>query len=193
MKKMIIVLTIVMVVAGLVLASSYAVFEPQIEKNQKQALQASLEALFQGSGKLTFTKLDTGATDIYAGKTANGTLAGYAVRVTGSGYGGEIQMLVGVSPDLKTIAGFQVVDNVETPGLGSRITEDWFRNQFKGLDPSKTITYIKNAKPDAQKNQIEAISGSTISTRAVTTALSETLQKALPSIIKASGSSATGN
>ena len=187
MKKMVIVLTVVMLIAGLVLALSYSAFQPRIAANQAQALQESLAALFQGSGKLTFTKLPIDEPTIYVGKGADGKTIGYAVRVSGSGYGGEIQMLIGVSTDLKKISGMQVVENVETPGLGGRITEDWFRKQFVGLNPDKQIDYVKNVKPDPAKNEIEAITGSTISTRAVTTALSKTLQQALPAILKADG------
>ncbi|HUX14242.1 MAG TPA: FMN-binding protein [Spirochaetia bacterium] len=188
MKKMVVVLTVVMVLAGLILASAYTVFQPAIARNQAQALSDSLASLFQGTEKLTFDRLKTDKMEIYSAMSGAGKLAGYAVRVVGSGYGGPIQMLVGVSPDLKTIVGLQVVENIETPGLGGRITEDAFRNQFQGLDPAKEITYVKNQQPDKNKNQIEAITGSTISSRAVTTALSGTLEEAL-AVIKEVGAS----
>ena len=187
MRKMVVVLTIVMVLAGLVLASAYTLFQPQIAKNQAQALSESLASLFPGNEKLTFSKLNTDKMEIYAAKNASGELAGYAVRVVGSGYGGPIQMLVGIDPKLGKIVGLQVVENVETPGLGSRITDKSFRSQFEGLDPTKAIDYVKNQQPDKQKNQIEALSGSTITTRAVTSALSETLAKALAAIKEAGG------
>lgn len=189
MRKMIVVLTIVMVLAGLVLASAYTIFQPQIAKNQAQALSQSLASLFPSGEKLSFKKLNTDKMEIYAATSSGGDLVGYAVRVVGSGYGGPIQMLAGLSPDLKKIVGLQVVENVETPGLGSRITEDSFRSQFDGLDPSREITYVKNQQPDKQKNQIEALSGSTITTRAVTGALSDTLSKALSVIRETAGSS----
>lgn len=191
MRKMVVVLTVVMVLAGLVLASAYTLFQPQIARNQAQALSDSLASLFPGDEKLTFSKLTSDKMEIYAASSSSGDLAGYAVRVVGSGYGGPIQMLVGVTPDLGRIVGLQVVENVETPGLGSRITEDSFRGQFQGLDPSKEITYVKNQTPDRQKNQIEALSGSTITTRAVTGALSDTLAKAL-SVIKEVDTSGAG-
>ncbi len=186
MRKMVVVLTIVMVLAGLVLASAYTLFQPAIARNQAQALSDSLASLFPSSGKLTFDRLKTDKMEIYAAKSTGGDLVGYAVRVVGSGYGGPIQMLVGLTPELNKIAGLQVVENVETPGLGSRITEDPFRSQFQGLDPSKAISYVKNQQPDKTKNQIEAITGSTISTRAVTTALSSTLSEAV-AVIKETG------
>lgn len=186
MKRMIIVLTSVMVAAGVVLAGTYTLLNPRIQKNQEEALHQSLNTLFApqakrsgGDGSSTsFQELNTPSATIYQA-TMNGKPIGYAVEVKGSGYGGTIRMLVGVAPDLKTITGLTVVDNVETPGLGGRITEPAFRDQFIGLNALSAISYVKNQKADSAKNQIEAISGATISSRAVVSALNATLSGAM--------------
>ena len=101
------------------------------------------------------------------------------MRVTTTGYGGEIRLLVGVSPDLSSIAGMEVVQQVETPGLGAKITEEDFRSQFEGLDPTESIDYVKNAEPDQEENEIQAISGSTISTEAVVEGINNDVGRAL--------------
>lgn len=179
MKRMIIVLTAVMVLSGLILAFANNAFSPAIEANKQQALQASLAAIFPQAKAPVFKRLPTDKMRIYRGSDANGRLLGYAVGVDTTGYGGTISLLVGLGPDLAKIRGMEVVSDVETPGLGARIAEQWFRKQFVGLNPDSPITYVKNASPDAAKNQIEAISGATISTNAVVTGLNANLAEAV--------------
>ena len=55
-----------------------------------------------------------------------------AARVTGAGLWGSITAVVGADADVKRLSGIQIVAQNETPGLGGRIEESWFRNQFKG-------------------------------------------------------------
>jgi electron transport complex protein RnfG len=187
MKRMIIVLTSVMALSGLILAFANTVFQPQIQANQQKALEVSLSATFPNAKSPKFTKLPVGEMQIYKGIDESGNLLGYAVAIVTNGYGGPINLIVGLSPDLKTIVGMAVVSDSETPGMGARIAEDWFRTQFKGLNPLETITYVKNAKPNPDKNQIEAISGATISTKAVLSGLNSTLNKAVTLIKQTPG------
>ncbi len=185
MKRMIIVLSLVMLLSGLILAFANSVFGPRIEANRQAQLQASLSALFEGAKNPQFEKLPIQDMTIYKG-VQNGTLLGYAVAVDTAGYGGTISLLIGLAPDLKRITGMEVVSNVETPGLGGRLVEPAFRTQFVGLDPTKAIAYVKNAVPAKNKNEIEAISGATITTKAVVTGLNDALDPAVQAIRKLS-------
>lgn len=187
MRRMIIVLTSVMVFSGLILAFADTLFQPKIQANQQQALERSLAALFPQAKSPKFTKLSTTKMQIYKGTDASGSLLGYAVGIVTNGYGGPIDLIIGLSPDLAKIAGMEVVSDSETPGMGSRIADDWFRKQFEGLNPLDTITYVKNATPDSAKNQIEAISGATISTKAVLSGLNSNLKDAVSLIKQSSG------
>lgn len=184
MRKMIIVLTSVMILSGLVLASAYSLFQPRIQENQRLALERSLAALFQGVTSPEFTRLETEEMTIYRATDQAGTTLGYAVRVEASGYGGTIELLAGLSPDGSDVTGIEVVSHLETPGLGGRITEESFQEQFRGLDPGQEISFVKNAPAQADENEIQALSGATISTRAVVSGLNEGLETAL-SIIEA--------
>ncbi|MFO8065681.1 MAG: FMN-binding protein [Spirochaetia bacterium] len=179
MKKMILVLGIVTLLSGVVLAAVYTGLIPRIEENEQAALERSLSALFEGSETPEFEELDTEGPTVYRAESQGGDLLGFAVRVTTTGYGGEIRLLVGVSPDLSSIAGLEVVQQVETPGLGAKITEEDFRSQFEGLDPSEPVDYVKNAEPDTEENEIEAISGATISTEAVAEGVSDDVGRAV--------------
>ena len=55
-----------------------------------------------------------------------------AVKFTGGGLWGQITGVLAVRPDLSRIVGIDIIDHNETPGLGGRIAEDWFRDQFRG-------------------------------------------------------------
>jgi Na+-translocating ferredoxin:NAD+ oxidoreductase subunit G len=101
----------------------------------------------------------------------DGALNGVAFRVVApDGYGGPIGMMVGVDPS-GHVTGVEILSSNETPGLGSRIKEKWFRQQFvgKGLD---------NADWRVKKDggQFDQITGATISPRAVVKALKKGLE-----------------
>ena len=124
-------------------------------------------------------------TTIYRAHSGDGDLLGYAVRVVTTGYGGEIQLLVGISPDNESVLGIQVVEHIETPGLGGRITEPAFSEQFEGLDATREIEYVKNAEPDKAANEIAAISGATISSSAVVSGMNDALDGILQNLPEA--------
>jgi len=189
MKKMILVLGLVTLISGVVLAGIYTGLIPRIEANQQAALERSLSALFEGAEEPQFETLDTEGPAIYRAESSAGDLLGYAVRVTTTGYGGEIRLLVGINPDLSSIAGLEVVQQVETPGLGARITEEDFRAQFEGLDPTETVSYIKNEEPDPEENEVQAISGATISSEAVVDGVNSDVGRAIEILREEAGQS----
>lgn len=183
MRRMIIVLTGVMVLSGLVLAMTYSGLSPRIEANRTAALNRSLAAIFtetaDDDAQLDFETLDAEEPTIYRGETTDGAPLGYAVRVETQGYGGTITLLVGLANDLETIIGIEVVEQVETPGLGGEITTTEFQRQFAGLDADEPVTYVKNVEPNKDANEIQAISGATITSRAVTSGINATLDEAI--------------
>lgn len=102
--------------------------------------------------------------EAYQGFKGNATV-GYTVKTTPSGYGGEIEVLTGIGMDGK-ITGVTILSHNETAGLGAKSTEPEFQNQFQGKDATKDLTVIKNGQ--ASDNQIQAITGATITSDAVT-------------------------
>lgn len=103
-------------------------------------------------------------------------LLGYVVQGSGGGYADRIVALIGLSDDLTTITGVSVIQQMETPGLGDKITGPWAK-QFAGKSVEPELEVVKNdtATPDNQR--IDAISGATISSRAVTTIVNETVSQ----------------
>jgi Na+-translocating ferredoxin:NAD+ oxidoreductase subunit G len=177
MRRMIVVLTGVMILSGLVLAGTFSGVTDRIEANRIAALNASLSAILPGDD-LMFEVLDAEGPTVYRA-SETGEVAGYAVRVQARGYGGTITMLVGISRDLDEILGLEIVDQIETPGLGARILEHGFRNQFSGLDPDEPLSYVRHVQPNPEENEIQAITGATMTSRAVVVGINAALGQAL--------------
>lgn len=95
-------------------------------------------------------------------------VAGYVFAASSKGYGGEIKITVGVDVTGK-ITGVKIGDNTETPGLGSKAAEDPFKSQLAGITPAEPLKVVKNGK--AKPEEIQAISGATITSKAVTKAV----------------------
>ncbi|MGN1201746.1 MAG: RnfABCDGE type electron transport complex subunit G [Eubacterium sp.] len=105
--------------------------------------------------------------DALAVTDAGGNTTGYVIAATSpSGYGGDLQIAVGITAD-GVITGFNVVSNSETAGLGSKCTEPEFTAQFANK-PAQILEYTKSGA--SEDNEIDAISGATITTNAVTEA-----------------------
>ncbi len=94
-----------------------------------------------------------------------GKFAGYCINVTPSGYIGQINMIVGINPDL-SFAGIKIISMSETPGLGAKAADEKFYGQY--ADGKKgELTVVKNSS-SPKENEINAVSGATITSKAVT-------------------------
>ena len=103
------------------------------------------------------------------GEDANGETVGYVFTTAAKGYGGDVKIMVGVNAD-GTVAGVQILSLSETPGLGMNATKPTFLEQFIGKTLGISVT--KNEPAD---NEIKALTGATITSNAVTTAVNEAL------------------
>ena len=103
--------------------------------------------------------------EIMVAEDASGETLGYAFTITDSeGYGGDIQFAMGVQND-GTLNGISILSISETAGLGMKATTDDFKNQFKDKNVEK-FTYTKTGA--SSDDEIDAISGATITTNAMT-------------------------
>lgn len=95
--------------------------------------------------------------------TEDGTLSGYAFEFSGNALWGSLTGYIGLSPDFASVMGIDFVAHSETPGLGGRIDEAWFKEQFRGLQISDaTVTYKPN-----ENAVLDAITGATLTSDAV--------------------------
>jgi electron transport complex protein RnfG len=89
--------------------------------------------------------------------------------------------MVGVKQDLNKIQNIQVLESVETPGLGGKITTKDFQQQFKGLNIKEGIKLLKGRRPKQvnmlSKTGVDAITGATISSKAVVDIINQKIVK----------------
>lgn len=113
------------------------------------------------------------------------TLIGYAFPLFGPGFWGPVYGMMAVDPELKKVIGIAFYQHSETPGLGGRITEAWFENQFKGKllsPPGEKKRYFHLVPPGTSKaeNEVDAVTGATGTSRAVERLIDKNLKDYLP-------------
>ena len=157
-------LLIVALCCALTLAVIYYITAPRIEEQKKMLLERSLNSVLSAH---RYEKYENGRV-YFEAYDKEGVVVGWCLPLSGKGYGGDIDLLVGLDSNEK-ITGVKVLEHKETPGLGSQIsdvkygqTESAFLSQFKG----KSVEDILLVKGETEDN-IQAITGATISSRAV--------------------------
>ena len=167
--KLILSLSVISAVCAGVLAGINVVTKETIaEIRNRQTLEAAAEVMPAGVDKSTVRQVGDG---IFAGRDASGKIAGYAVKGSDpSGYGGEIVLMVGFSPDFR-ISTYKKLVASETPGLGTNMSSPAFMKQFAGMDASSPIAVKKDG------GRIEAITSATITSRAVCGAINDAKKK----------------
>ena len=108
--------------------------------------------------------------DYCVGLGANGETVGYIFTVTEKGYGGDVKVMTGVDNDGK-VTGVEILELSETAGLGMNAQKQSFRDAFKGLTAGITVS-----KNNPEGNQIKALTGATITSKAVTEAVNTALE-----------------
>ena len=159
------VLALVAGVCGLVLGGTYALVKPKIELVKDAALKESLGEVLPAASTGFVRKELSGNVTYFVG-LSGGETVGYVFDVRSSGYSSAIEVLVGVDSS-GVVTGSKVLSQQETPGLGARIVEvrpgegkPWFTLQFEG----KRGVELKLSKDGGK---VDAITGATISSRAV--------------------------
>jgi electron transport complex protein RnfG len=110
---------------------------------------------------------------VYDVRLKDGTLAGHVAKASAQGYADRIELLLGLDAGGGKITGLFILDQKETPGLGNKIIEQPWRDQFKDKVSSTPLMVVKNGA--ARGHEIDGISGATISSRAVTDIVNTTI------------------
>jgi len=159
---------------------------PIAERAEKAKLE-SLNSVVNSDYSIDMEKLisvdyssvvnDITINEAYELKNKDNKFAGLVILVTTSeGYGGDIQLSVGISTESNKsykpkVMGIDYLSINETPGLGMNATDEEFTSQFNGATDMLTVV-----KQGAGGNQIDAVSGATITSQAVTDAVNEALE-----------------
>ncbi len=178
------ILTAITLVSGLALGAVHAITAEPIAAAQEATVQAAYREVFSDAD--SFTELEgfdaeaatalvqeAGYTDddidgCMVAADASGETLGYVITVTShAGYGGDITLSMGVTVD-GIMNGYSITDISETAGLGMKSKESKFMDQFKDIAVA-VLSVTKSTAAD--DTEIEAISGATITSRAVTGAV----------------------
>jgi electron transport complex protein RnfG len=187
--RLVLTLGVAGLLSGLLLVVSYEGTLPRITENKAAALQrsitgtkeekgvvpgsAAIQKLVSQSGKLAVAHKDDKSAGIYAAYDQQKTFVGYAIVGEGPGFQDTITLIYGFDPKKQRIIGMAVLDSRETPGLGDKIYKDpEFRKNFFDLAVAPAVKAVKPGSKSAP-NEIDAITGATISSKAVASIINE--------------------
>ena len=108
---------------------------------------------------------------------------GWVARGAGQGYADQIEILVGLRPDMAEITGLYVLSQKETPALGDGITKEPFRDRFEGIPADRPLEVARDeTAAAADTNRILALTAATISTQSVCDIVNRTVADIRPEI-----------
>jgi electron transport complex protein RnfG len=163
-----------------------------IEANRARALRKAVFKVVPGSsalqrlehrdGKLVAVTDDSDGQAIYGAYDDGGRFLGYAIPSQGVGFQDVIRLIYGFDPAKRHVVGLEILESKETPGLGDKIFKDAaFQENFRALEVSPEIVLVKKTTKSAA-NEVDGISGATISAKAVVKILNAGNKEWLPRI-----------
>ena len=181
-----VILTIITLVSGVALGGVYQITKEPIAKAQEEAKQEAYQQVFEDADAFEVLKVDVqeAADAVASAGVDDGAVIdeaveaiqgdetiGYVITSTDpNGYGGDIQVSVGIQSD-GTVSGIAILSISETAGLGMKAAEPDFYEQYSG----KQTDHFYVSKDGGEGEEIDAISGATITSRAVTGAVNSSL------------------
>ena len=160
-------------VAAFLLGGAFEITKAPIAASIEADKQAAMKEILPTADK--FEKADVKANDKVSEVNAGmkGTeIAGYAIKVAPKGYGGPVEIMVGLSADGK-VTGIKILSHTETPGLGANAPEPKFSDQYKNKPTKDKLQVVKTVP--SKENQIQAITGATITSKAVTLGVNDAI------------------
>jgi len=178
--------------SGIILVGTFMYTNPMIKANREAAIQRAIFKVLPDCASYTTLKLQEEQllikTDddskeepvkdellVYAGYNDQNELIGFAIPGSEPGFQDVISGIMGYDGANKTIIGFEVLESKETPGLGDKIFKDAdFQTNFTSLVVDPEIIPVKNGQKQ-NSNEVEAITGATISSKAVVRLLNKSM------------------
>lgn len=158
-------------ISALLLAVVNKVTAPKIAKNQTEKTYASMSEILPTAYDFEKIEVKEGSSvkEAYKALDSSGLDVGYCIISTAFGYGGELSVLTAISEN--KVMGIEILSHSETPGLGAKATEPEFKNEF-----SEKTAGLKVVKKNAKDNEINAMSGATITSSAVADCVNAALE-----------------
>ncbi|MFV1959290.1 MAG: FMN-binding protein [Planctomycetota bacterium] len=191
--RLILTLTLAGAAAGFLLVFVYEATQPVIQAYKARMIREAVEVVLQDPARFEplyvvggqiQAELPAGADPkrtetVYLGYDAEDRPVGFAVVAAGPGYQDIVKLIFGYDPRTKKLLGLKVLESKETPGLGDRIEADpAFRGQFEGV--VAPVVGVKKGAGTGGANEVDTISGATISSRAVIRILNESISRVGP-------------
>ncbi len=117
---------------------------------------------------------------VYEAKFQDNSVAGWVAKAGGQGYADKIELLVGIDALAENITGLFILDQKETPGLGNKISDTAWRDQFIDKPATNPLVVVKDKSQGA--SNIDAISGATISSVSVCGIINQTISDIRPEL-----------
>ncbi|MGI6036338.1 MAG: RnfABCDGE type electron transport complex subunit G [Limnochordia bacterium] len=186
--RMVIVMTVTAMLSGLVLSQAYETANIHIQRNQEEELRLVILEVLPGAetyevlvpeAQTTIPEDDITLSEapptqqripVYRGLDKNREEVGLAFIVENPGYGGLIRLMAGIDTKSGTLTQIRILEHKETPGLGSKVADAPFREQFSGKSVSD---------PFVVGQDVNGVSGATVSSKAVTEGLRTTIQEVM--------------
>ena len=169
------VLAIICIVVTLALSSTNLLTKDKIAELQLENEKLAMAKLMDGEYTAAVFIFEDSKIDYHMVRK-DGKLIGFIFKTSAKGYGGEIQVMTAVNPDA-TVAAVEILDaSGETPGLGQNVTSEDFYSQYNGRPHD--VVVVKGGNADKLKNEIDAVTGATISSKAVTEAVNTAVEYA---------------
>jgi electron transport complex protein RnfG len=177
--RMSIKLFIITAVAALALGITHAVTEEPIRLQNEQASMEARKAVLPDAQE--FVQVDISeykdeypnVVEVYQGKSGDDTV-GYVFKVISKGYGGDVELFVGIDAKENKIESVSIISHNETPGLGAKAAEPDFLSQYTGKSAGSPLAVVRGSA--TQDTQVEAITGATITSKAVTQGVNSALE-----------------
>lgn len=178
-------------ISGTMLVLAFLETQPRILRNQYEAMRAAVFRVLPGTESVTMLVIRDGALVPYEGPEgvlpsepttflgvdAGGRRVGYAIPGEGPGFMDTIKILYGFDPTRRAVIGMEVLDSRETPGLGDKIAFDpKFLANFETLTVDPEIAPVKRGQK-TRENEVDCITGATISSEAVVRILNESRKR----------------
>lgn len=156
------------IISGIIIATVYFLTNDIAIQKKAELNTLALKSLVTEADQYTPIEGKSG----WYKATKNGQVVAYIIPSESKGYGGTIKLLVAIGPDSKVLK-YTITESKETPGLGDKAAKPSFYEQFVG----KTSANLKVTKDATNKEDIQAISGATITSRAVTLAVKQAVDE----------------
>lgn len=152
-----------------ILAVTDSITASKIAENNEQAEIAARQIVFEEAKSFSDVKTAEDATYVEA-LDESSQVIGYVFTTSSKGYGGEIKIMTGISSE-GSVTGLEILAIEETAGLGMNAKKDDYKNQYVGQNGSFTVV-----KSSAGDNEVQALTGATITSQAVTDAVNNAVE-----------------